>query len=52
MTKRMSKIMAIEDDQKSDQEYDQESDKEDDQEYDSGNEQRCAPSLRHQPIYG
>ena len=44
--------MTKEDDKKSDQEYDQGSDQDDDQKYDCGNEQRCAPSLRHQPIYG
>ena len=52
MTLRWAKIMIMEDDQKSDMDYDKGSDKPSDQKYDLGNEQRCAPSRRHQLIYG
>ena len=50
MTVGLSKLMTKEDDLEKDKEYDQESDKDDDQKNDQGNEQRCALSLRHQPI--
>ena len=52
MTLRLAKIMIREDDQESDMEYDRGSDKNSDQKYDQGSEQRCAPSRRHQLIYG
>ena len=51
-TLRWAKIMIMEDDQESDMDYDKGSDKPSDQKYDQGNEQRCAPSRRHQLIYG
>ena len=52
VTLRLAKIMIREDDQESDMEYDRGSDKNSDQKYDQGSEQRCAPSRRHQLIYG
>ena len=53
MTLRLAKNMTREDDQESDDmEYDRGSDKNSDQKYDQGSEQRCAPSRRHQLIYG
>ena len=52
MTLRWAKIMIMEDDQESDMDYDKGSDKPSDQKYDHGNVQRCAPSRRHQLIYG
>ena len=48
----LAKIMIRESDQESEMEYDRGRDKKSDQKYDQGNEQRCAPSRRHQLIYG